>query len=247
MIRIIGDGLIPETACVYDLAKSLHFDQDVYLLSHLAPLLDIELENQVIYNLEPLYEGCRSYQIGYLDVLRKNLVLDYSLQNVKYLKSIGIEAFYLPYLFHPELERFKSAEKLIDVLFIGSHNERRNRILKQFKNLDFLWAEKVYGDELDKLVASAKVILNVHYIEDHPLEVVRLNYLIANKSNIVSEPGNDSSVNEYYANFIRFSDEKNLYSTVISALNYPMIHNDSVEKIPMSCEKAQEWITARLK
>src|ERR1035437_8246029 len=105
MIRIVGDGELPEAAAFYDVEKALKFDEDVYLMAMLAPFLKVPLKNKVIYNMEPLYDGCRSFKICYEQVLRDNLVLDYDAQNVEYLKGLGIEAFHLPYGFHQELVR----------------------------------------------------------------------------------------------------------------------------------------------
>ena len=36
MIHIVGDGIIPEAQCMYDVRDALEFEQDVYLLPHLV-------------------------------------------------------------------------------------------------------------------------------------------------------------------------------------------------------------------
>ena len=243
MIRIVGDGQIPEAKAFYDVRDALTFDRDVYLAAMLAPALGVNLKDEVIYNLEPLYDGCRSFSIGYLDVLRQNIVLDYSRQNVEYLKTLGIKAFHMPYGYHRSLERVKPEIKDIDVLLIGSINPRRKHLLRWMRSeFDFLWAQNVYGVLRDNLVARAKVHINVHFCEDHPLEVVRLNYLMANHCNIVSERGNDSQVNDDYSMGVRYCTAENLIEVCRDAIEHPVDGYDCIKAMPHDCSKAQEWL-----
>jgi hypothetical protein len=246
MIKIIGDGQIPEAKAFYDVRDALEFDQDIYLAAMLAPMFGVKLKDEVIYNLEPLYDGCRSFSIGYLDVLKQNIVLDYSRQNVKYLKKFGIDAFYMPYGYHQSLERVKPAFKDIDVLLIGSVNPRRNNLLRWMKSeFNFVWAQKVYGVLRDDLVSRAKVHINVHFCEDHPLEVVRLNYLMANHCNIVSEYGNDQKVNDDYSMGLRYCTAEKLIDTCREAIESPIDGYECIKLLPHDCTKAQEWIRTK--
>lgn len=248
MIHIIGDGIIPEAQAFYDIRDALKFDSDIYLCAHVAPILGISLKNKVVYNAEPLYDGCRSFSIGYERILKENIVLDYDRINVEYLKSLDVEAFHCPYGFHESLVRPVKAEKTIDILFVGSDNPRRRKILSQFNLLDlnFVWIKNgYYGIDLDKLIAKAKVILNVHYCDSHPLEVFRLNHLMANHCNVVSEKGWDDIVNKQYESGLRFCSEHQLIETCLDAINNPIDGFECIKKIPMSCIKAQEWINSR--
>lgn len=248
MIKIIGDGVIPETKAFHDLRDVLHFEQDVYLAAMLAPILGVKLENEVIYNAEPLYDGCRSFSIGYEQVLRDNIVLDYNRKNVEYLKSLGIDAFHCLYGFHESLVRPVKAKKDIDVLVVGSTNPRRERLLKQFirPDLNFVWIKSgAYGKNLDELIARAKVILNVHYCDPHPLEVFRLNYLMANHANVVSEKCWDEEVNRQYESGLRFCPEQELLKICLDAIDNPIDGFECIKRIPMDCTKAQEWIRTK--
>lgn len=242
MIHIVGDVVIPEARAFYDVRDALKFDKDVYLCSHIAPFLGIELKGKAIYNLEPLYDGCRSFSIGYLDVLKNNHVIDYDRRNVAYLKSLGIEAFYMPYGYHKSLERPVEAEKDIDFLLVGSVNPRREKLLKDLpKHGRFEWVQGVYGDELDRLIARAKVHLNVHYCDDHPLEVVRLNYLMANGCNIVSERGNSIEINGLYAYGLHFTND--VIAGCLHALKHPKA-GECVRLIPHDCTAANKWLNS---
>ncbi len=242
MIHIVGDGIIPEAQCMYDVRDALEFEQDVYLLSHLAPVLGIEIKGKVIYNMEPLSDDCRSFSVGYLDVLRQNTVIDYSQENVKYLKTLGIRAFYMPYGYHDGLVRPVEEEKTIDVLFVGSFNARRSRLLDGLAGL--VWVTGVYGDDLDRMVAKAKVVLNIHYSDSHPLEVARINYLMANHCNVVSEKGNDKALNDQYAEGLHFCEEESIKEVCLFAVDNAVDGQACIKKIPQDCTSAQQWLNS---
>lgn len=204
---IIGDGVIPEAEAVRDVQMSLAGRPDVVLLAHVASVLGQDIpKGSIIYNLEPLFDGCRSLRVGYLDVLRKYRVWDYQAKNVEFLATHGIEAMHVPYRYAAAQERFSHGIKDIDVLFFGSMSPRRAEIISKIPGI--ITAQGCYGRELDELVPRARIVVNLHYCsEPHPLEVVRLNYLMANGCFVVSEPGWDEHENAAYAPGIVFAED----------------------------------------
>jgi hypothetical protein len=246
MVSILGEGVIPEAAAFHDVRDALDFDRDIILCAHVAPLLGITLKDVAIYNLEPLYDGCRSFSVGYLETLKRCHVLDYSRRNVEYLKDHGIEAFHMPYGYHASLERAKPAEQDIDVLFVGSVNPRRTALFVNLaRDLNFVWAGGVYGVDLDRLIARAKVHLNVHFCDPHPLEVVRLNYLMANHCTIVSERGEDDQVNRDYQDGLIFARADELSDACRHALSHPVDGSECIRAMPHDCKPAQHWLNER--
>ena len=245
MIHIIGDGIIKESQAFNDVRDALDFDHDVYLGAMWANPLGIELKGKAIYNMEYLYDESPLWKFGYLDTLKKNIVLDYSKQNVRYLKKVGIKAFYLPYRFHNSLERIKPAVQDIDVLFVGStYHARRVQLLHYLKGkVNLFIAQGYYGKELDNLVARSKVHLNMHHAEGQPLETVRMNYLMANHCNIVSEDGDGW---EEYALGARFGNYDELIDACIEALNDPIDGYEIVKNMPMNCKAANDWVGGKL-
>lgn len=207
---IIGDGVIPEAESVRDVQRALGGRGDVVLLAHVASATGQEIPtNATIYNLEPLFDGCRSLQTGYLDVLRRHKVWDYQARNVEFLRSRGIDALHVPYRYSAALERAPKMDRDIEVLFVGSMSHRRRRILDEIdKACGLVVAQGCYGSELDQLIARAKLIVNIHYCDEpHPLEVVRLNYMMANGCAVISEPGWDKDENAQYAAGLIFSND----------------------------------------
>lgn len=200
---IIGDGVIPEAEAVRDVQLALAGHPEVVLLAHVAAALGQPIPpGATIYNLEPLYDGCRSLPLGYLDVLRSaGKVWDYQARNVEFLRAHGITATHVPYRYTPALERAPERAKDIDVLFVGSMSPRRRKLLDEIATrCNLVSAQGVYGLELDQLIARARVVVNLHFTDHpHPLEVVRLNYLMANGCAVASERGWDEAENAAYA------------------------------------------------
>lgn len=221
---VIGDGIIPEVPAFYDVRDALEFDEQIVLGAFIAKVVGQTLpEDSIIYNLEPLYEGCNPLHpnVGYLDLLKKHKVLDYQRKNVEYLKTLGIDAFHMPFGYHPSMERCKPAEKDIDVLFFGSMHPRRLAIIHRFQELgiNIVAVKGAYGADRDALVSRAKIVINMHYRDDHPLETVRLNYLMANKAFIVSERGWDDEENAVYQDGLVFTEYDDLVDACITFLS----------------------------
>lgn len=244
MTRIIGDGVIPEVRAFYDVRDWLQID--CVLAAHLCKITGDHLDGEVVYNMEPLYDGCRSFSIGYLETLKRCTVLDYCARNVAYLATLGIEAFHLPYGYHESLTRHVQVEKDIDFLMVGSINERRVNVLAGLQQYGvFVWVQGAYGADLDRLIARAKVVVNCHYCDSHPLEVVRLNYLMANDCNIVSELGNDPTVNAKYESGILFTDD--VVAACRYALDNPKNSKETVMNIQTNQTEALAWVNVRSK
>jgi hypothetical protein len=97
---------------------------------------------------------------------------------------------YVPIGYVPELTRIPKADPQdIDVLFYGSMNERRAKVIKELRRTGLYVAAPfgAYGKERDALIARAKVVLNMHYYEPGEFEAVRVSYLWANRKCVVSE------------------------------------------------------------
>lgn len=149
--------------------------------------------NSIIFNLEQMTTSNRwSADEKYINHLRQFTVWDYSHRNARYLRrTLGLEnvvEIRLGYV--PEMTRLAAEfPKDIDVLFYGSQNERRKKILDNLKDLSprLEIVTGLYGRERDLAISRAKVILNIHAYSPASLEVPRLGYLWANRQAVVSE------------------------------------------------------------
>lgn len=151
----------------------------------------------ILYNLEQVGVG----NTGHLDVLGKRYsIWDYAKPNITRWKDLGIEALHVPFGYSPEMTRIGPLQpdhEDIDVLFYGSLSSRRTDILSQLANRGLkvvARANNAYGSELDAVIARAKVVLAMHYIDTANIFAIsRVGYLLANKKAVVSE----ESVDDY--------------------------------------------------
>lgn len=180
-------------------------------------------DNFVLYNLEQISPDSPWCSAEYLQLLSRSRVWDYSPVNVKVLAGLGIDATLCELGHHPRLARIAPAPQDIDVLFVGSLNPRRARVLVALENAgkQVFPAVNVYGVERDQLIARAKLVLNVHFYEARVLEMVRISYLLANRVCVVSERGSDPALAQSYAGGIAFAEYDTLVPTCLALLDAP--------------------------
>lgn len=168
--------------------------------------------DSIIYNLEQVEAGSVWFDQNLLDLFQRHTVWDYSRSNVATLNAMNIAAIYVPIGYMPCLSRIATAaSKDIDILFFGSLNDRRNRILTELIALGHRVevVSGIYGDHRDGLIARSKIVLNVHYYESKIFEIVRVSYLLANRVFVVSESGDDRS-EDFFERGLVFSNYENL-------------------------------------
>ncbi|MGC3996935.1 MAG: methyltransferase domain-containing protein [Anaeromyxobacter sp.] len=149
----------------------------------------------ILYNLEQIDEGSSWLTPGFLALLGRHEVWDYSPRNAARYAALGLPPpRVVPIGYVPQLTRIPPAPaEDLDVLFYGSTNPRRQQILDALRarGLRVEAVFGVYGEARDQLIARAKVVLNVHYYEAKVFEIVRVSYLLANRRCVVSERGAD--------------------------------------------------------
>ena len=137
------------------------------------------LPTDIIYNTEHPRSGWWGKE--YPDLMRSRETWDYS------PSGYGL---HVPIGYVPQLTRIPKADSQdIDVLFYGSINDRRAKVLTELREagLAVVNVFGVYGAERDALIARAKVVLNMHYYEPGEFESVRVSYLWANRKCVVCE------------------------------------------------------------
>ncbi len=145
----------------------------------------------IAYQLEQLSDDPGMFPAERERILRDaEEVWDYSRLNISFLSTKSIHARYVPIGYHPVLRRIRhSPECDIDVLFYGSVNERRRRVLEKLAadGIQVRTAYGVYGAQRDELISRAKLVLNIHHYETQIFESVRVSYLLNNNCLVVSE------------------------------------------------------------
>jgi hypothetical protein len=123
----------------------------------------------------------------------------------------------------PQLARIPRAEEDIDVLFYGSMNERLQGVLDALRRRgvrpEVVFG--VYGSAPDRLIARAKVVLNLHYHEGKVFEVVRVSHLLANERFVVCERGCEPAEKEEFTPGVAFADYGDLVQSCVDYLARP--------------------------
>ncbi|MBF0261030.1 MAG: hypothetical protein HQL97_04195 [Magnetococcales bacterium] len=116
---------------------------------------------------------------------------DYDAHNLARLHEAGLVGLsrHVPIGYVPELTRIPHDTETIDVLFYGSLNERRRRILVALEEaglaVQLLFG--LYGQARDAVIARSRIILNIHYYDTKIFEIARISYLLANAKAVVTE------------------------------------------------------------
>ncbi|WP_280399651.1 glycosyltransferase family protein [Nocardia carnea] len=164
----------------------------------------------VLFNLEQISVDSQWVTADLLALFRRHTVWDYSLRNIAALHDLGVpDVRHVPIGYVPELERIPPApEQDIDVLVIGSLNERRMAPIEELRRLG-LNAQAhfgVYGPARDALYARAKIVVNIHFYDTKIFEVVRVSYLLANGVFVISEHCADTEEAARFADAVVFTD-----------------------------------------
>ena len=173
-----------------------------------------------LYQLEQLNQTEQAYQN--VDIIINNIrdsycTFDYSKTNIAYYPQDIRDKIILlaPFISNPYTN---IKEKSIDILFIGTINDRRRKILQNLKSRA-LWGdkdytiefvEKIFEDRLDALIRKSKIVINLHYYPNAIMELFRIHDILPYDCKIISEAGTGSSnsdpdgIIDKYKDFVTF-------------------------------------------
>jgi hypothetical protein len=142
----------------------------------------------LIKNMLPLYRGRRVWE-------------SFPEQMGVWQDQYGIVPSFAPLGWAPELETVRhipDSEKNLDVLFCGSISDRRREVLKPLLGAlddDGLTVgirtadQPSYGADYDALCGEAKIVLNLRYVDEYPVPVVRAVHALSNRCLLLTEMG----------------------------------------------------------
>jgi hypothetical protein len=199
----------------------------IVLGAHLAPRAGLTIPpGSILYNLEQIDGASAWLTPALIDLYRRHPVWDYSATNADRLVARGVpRPQVVPLGYVPELQRVPASTggEDIDVLFYGSMNPRRQRVLDDLKRAG-VRAQAVfgvYGAARDALIARSKLIINIHYYEAKVFEVVRVSYLLANRKVVVSERGADRQEEAAFEGAVAFAEYEGLVPACLQLLADP--------------------------
>lgn len=171
----------------------------------LAPLSFEALpKSYFIYQVESL-EVSPVLSPEYLEVLAQSQgILDSSKRNIQLLRSLGFDNEAMSQLTLSHAQNIEVPlnsrnanvpgidQRDIDVLFYGAVNERRRVALEHISSrFTVLVVSDTYGQEMDKLIRRAKVVINIHFYEGALLETLRISQCFTQGTPVVSEKSID--------------------------------------------------------
>jgi len=148
-------------------------------------------EKVIVFNQEPLTATQRKFMHRnyYIWLEKADEVWDYDEQNIEVLNLIRDDVKLHVLKPYKDWSKFKPVNKDIDILFYGSMNEHRSKVLDELKkryNVVILntWDDKV----LDSNIIRSKILLNIHYYyESYMQEQARMIRWIGAPCRIISE------------------------------------------------------------
>lgn len=218
-IGIVGRDTALHAVCFEDVAKALAgalrvLDHEVTGFENPGRLIMFGANNvhdpdgkipkdAIIFNSEQIAaQNGVSEQMSNYEQYKKMVVWDYSEANIAKMRAFGLErTVHCPIGYVPSMSCIEPAEEDIDVLWYGSVNDRRREILDALDNsgLKVKRLFGVYGAERDKVIARAKVVLNLHFYEHAVFEIFRCSHLFANSKCVVTEGGGCDETLESFA------------------------------------------------
>ncbi len=218
-LRALGHDAVPSTD------PGLGDRRHIVLGANLVPRTGVRLlPGSILYNLEQVQEDSAWLTPELLDLYRRFPLWDYSDANADALVRMGVpRPQVVPVGYAPVLTRIEPATESHDVLFYGSMNARRQAVLEDLarRGARVHAAFGVYGEERDRLVARARIVLNVHFYEARVFEIVRASYLLANRRLVVSERGCDAAEEAAFEEGIAFAPYDRLADRCLELLRSP--------------------------
>lgn len=118
----------------------------------------------------------------------------------------------------------EKVEKDVDILFYGGRHPKRvdmeKTLRKRFptKHIVFRYFD-LFGEERERMIQRAKLVLNIHYWPEASLETHRIEYLIARGKCVVTERSMDPVLDSEYEDAVVFTPYEKMPDTIGQLLN----------------------------
>ena len=126
-----------------------------------------------------------------------NEIWDFSARNATRWSERRHPVRHVPAGYHPSMERFEPLpwrERDVDVVFAGCMNPRRQRVLEELgrHGLRTMVLSTAYGPERDKMLARARLAVNMLFYEEGTFAVLRSAHCAANRLPVIAEAANEA-------------------------------------------------------
>jgi SAM-dependent methyltransferase len=169
-------------------------------------------------NLEQLGPGGAQVSDEYLKLLKTSGVVDYDLANVGAYGADPADVPLIPFRHAPYLEKAAAEapaleDRPIDLLFFGSMNERRKRLIARIEACGLqvaMFDQPLYAEERDQYIRQAKAVLNCHFYESATFEQVRAFHCLSLGTPVISERCAQTRLDPAFDQAVTWFDERSL-------------------------------------
>jgi SAM-dependent methyltransferase len=161
--------------------------------AHLGFDAELRARHSCIFvNLEQLGPGGATVSGAYRALLGRSAVVDYDLSTVAAYTAHVDDVPLISFAHAPYLEGDVQAieDRPIDILFFGSVNARRERLIQQVESSGrqvTVLGAPLYGPERDELIRQAKAVFNCHYYDTARFEQARAFQCLSLGTPVISE------------------------------------------------------------
>ena len=144
-------------------------------------------------------------------------IIDYSEENIPFIKNIFSDVFLLPPIYENENILFN--DKNIDIISF-SNNEYRKNYLNNIKNFNINCIDNIFGEERDNIFRRSKIYINIHSSTNHnTMELIRVINLLKKKVIVLTQ--NSVNINLLYLkeSLIIFENQEQLEYLLKDILN----------------------------
>lgn len=168
-------------------------------------------QHLIIFNLEQLHFQKWDHMIQEWESNEIDMILDYSLENLKYISENFPTLNQKIYLFSLGYSDFFEIVpcKNIDwrMAFIGNTSPHRFHQLSQI-TMPYRVYNNHYFNDYDHVVSQHHTFLNIHFQLPAILEIIRILPLVCNRKYIVSEYSMDSNLDDIFKDLVQFISDK---------------------------------------
>jgi len=191
----------------------------------------------VILNLEQIGRDGASLPPAYFELLASVPTLDYDPANQKAYQT-ALAGPCVRFLDAPYLRNGRSMLRLedrpLDLLFFGSINERRRRLIERIEAAGCriaMFDQALYGPERDSIIAQAKAVLNLHFYETGRLEQARISHCLSLGTPVISERKFDAEIPSEFEGAVFWAPGDAIAAFVAQTLAAPDFQSEAERKI----------------
>jgi len=216
LTKVVKENFNIAVEYVYKL-ESLKNDSKTIIITNLNSIDDNILNTLSSYNSKKILINTEYYEnfstSKYLEFINNKLnfyLLEYNILNINYLKKSNknISYHFIPLCYNSYLEDYYSSrvvkkkfvEKDIDILFLGTLNNRRKNIINNLQTRYNVATRYLFGEdknrELCDLIERSKIVLNVLYYHNNIVfDYYRNSFILSTRTLLITEKSTNKDYN----------------------------------------------------